>query len=1239
MGKKNRILEGKSVLFSLLILFSGVGHAEVGPGNLYEKDAKGRVPASLSKDYPKAQEGMFEAQGFGEDFPDTSMFPELRGFPELEKQRDPAAEKEEALKKEAEEKKEMSKSQKRKKLSNELQLQRRVEVFYEGRVRLKNGAALWATEDSGTTSPKLEISTQEEVDPRTGSLRFKVYSNYIPFIKNWELRIFKKDKLNAEEEIEVLKGDADSMLNIEYKFDPDRYIQGDSIYYQFKVFESENIFDVIQTKKISFVDRSENTGLNIDNKLTESDAISKIWGQSSIEKQNIAIRGSRVRVVGNNIPRDHEVFYRNQPIKIDRYGKFVLEEHFPVGEHKINIDLVDKTNDETFQVPFTVDVSGKYFFVVGLADMRVGENRLSEKIAGLAGDDEYDGNVFLDGRLAYFLKGKIKGKYLITSQLDTTEGDIEEIFKGLHRKNSEALFRRLDPDRYYPVYGDNSSTTEQAPTLGKMYVKIEMDQSYAMWGNANTDFTGTLFSQYNRTLYGGHVKYKARSQTKYGDQVTEVGGFISEPETLFGHNEFVGTGGRLYTLRHNDVVQGSEKFVVEIRDRDSGLMKQQISLKPYQDYEFDYLAGRVVLTQPLTTFVLQAADEIIDPNGIGNDTYYLVADYEYSDTGDSLDSLTYGGRVKQWFGDHIALGGTYVEEDRSTSEYTLKGIDGTVRLGKESFVKAESTKTKDAQTGSNFESSDGGLSFVTKPLNTGPVVEAEAWGVESQFFLNDFLESTTEGVISTWYRDYEAGFSTARRQTQNDLKEYGFDLEFDFNKKDIIKSKVIFSEEVGGVEKQTLITSYGRNFKNGSNLSLEYRVDELLNVGSGIDQEGELIGLKYSHNITSGVKAYVKGQSTLSERGGYESNDRYALGSKFRIGRKWEGTTEFSGGDRGDALLAGLGYNVEQGHKVYANLDKSVDSSTGPVTRGITLGQRKTFNNGVRLTTENQFQEVGDDAGINQLYGLDYNLNKVMSLTFSYQMGDLENQITGVTSRKNAASIGFVYSKEKDITASSQASLVKSRGATNFDQLLLTNSLKFKVGPAHTWFFEADYSLSEDPTNTTAALARYIEGNVGYAFRPVMNDRLNLFGRYTFLYDLDSQAQENARNDQKVHIASIEGSYDLSRRWELGARVAQKIGSERVNRDAGIWVDTTLTFEQLRLRYHLIKKWDGIFEYRMVQVKEAEDSQQGFLIGLDYHLGSNFKVGAGFNFTRFNDDLINFSFNNYGWFINVVGKL
>ena len=49
-------------------------------------------------------------------------------------------------------------------------------------------------------------------------------------------------------------------------------------------------------------------------------------------------------------------------------------------------------------------------------------------------------------------------------------------------------------------------------------------------------------------------------------------------------------------------------------------------------------------------------------------------------------------------------------------------------------------------------------------------------------------------------------------------------------------------------------------------------------------------------------------------------------------------------------------------------------------------------------------------------------------------------------------------------------------------------------------------------------------------------------------------------------------------------------------------------------------------------------TRQGFLVSIDRELGRNFKVGAGYNFTDFSDDLTNLDYEFRGIFLNVVGK-
>lgn len=1255
--KKNKYINYIFILCVAWVL--GLSQSVYAQTSSEEPNSETKLPKELREKYEKENVGSFEVQGFGKDFsPVYKVDPKENKKQEnteeantvnentnaQEQRKDIETTKETEIQKvdQTSTEEELSSAEKKaledkEALEKQMQLQRRVDIFYEGRVRFKNGSAIWVTEDPGSVTPKLEIRAPEFIDVGQDKIRFNVYTNYFPFIKKWKLRIFSATDINTEREIALLEGKPSELYNIEYEFEKGKFKDGDSLYYQLQVYQDDEVFDIVRKKKITFITRIQNQNLEERNEEANWQALAEIWGQDSLQLQNIPLRGSRVRIVGSNLPRNNTIFYREQSIQVDENGTFVIEEHFPVGEHLVKVRIKEEDTGEEYEVPFDINVTGKYLFFVGLADFRVGSNKLSRKVINIGAEDEY-ADSFLDGRLAFYLKGKIKGKYLVTAQMDTTEGPIENMFDGLHRKNAESLFRRLDPDRYYPVYGDNSNTYEDAPSAGKLYVKVELDQSYLLWGNDDTDMTRTLLSQYNRTLYGAHLKYQTQASTKYGERKTKVKAFAAEPETLLGHNEFLGTGGRVYILRHNDVVQGSEKLVVEVRDRDSGLMKKQVTLKPFQDYEFDYLAGRVVLTQPLTTFALQDPTQIIDNNTVGTDLYYLITDYEYNASGSDLDDSSFGTSVEHWFGDHVSIGGTYVNEKRAADQYVMTGVDASLRLGQDSFIKVERSETENLQSLSNFVSNDGGLSFVQKPQTIVTDGKSEAWALETQMFLNDFFETDDDAVLTTWYRDYEAGFSTARRQAQNDLTEYGYNLEYKFLGKNILKSKVASIRETSFREEDTYLISYGRQFGIGSTISAEYRQDNIKNLAASTEGRGEVIGAMVSQMLTPELSVYGKAQTSVKEEGFYTSNDRWALGTKFRFAQKWEGLAEYSDGDRGSGSNVGLGYNIDSTYKVYGNYDKSIDTMTGQSTNGLTLGQRKRFNNGFSLTSENQFDTVADSAGISQLYGLDYNINRVLTAGVSVQNGDLENRLTGELTSKDAVSAHITYAKNNSLFASSKVSYVRQRGESDFNQILLTNSLRFRTGPAHSWSLRADYSETEDPSLTTP-LARYIESNVAYAFRPIKNDRFNFFFRYTFLYDLDSQAQVNARNDQRINVFSAEGSYDLSRRWELGVRVAYKIGSERITRGVGDWTDATLTFAQFRLRYHLLKKWDGVFELRGVDVRENQDFQAGTLLGLDYHLGGNMKVGAGFNFTHFNDDMTNFNFNNYGWFINIVGKM
>ena len=76
----------------------------------------------------------------------------------------------------------------------------------------------------------------------------------------------------------------------------------------------------------------------------------------------------------------------------------------------------------------------------------------------------------------------------------------------------------------------------------------------------------------------------------------------------------------------------------------------------------------------------------------------------------------------------------------------------------------------------------------------------------------------------------------------------------------------------------------------------------------------------------------------------------------------------------------------------------------------------------------------------------------------------------------------------------------------------------------------------------------------------------------------------------------------------------------------------------LRADWHVVRNWDVMVEGRMRQEIDAGDIYTGALVGAYYHMGNNLKLGAGYNFSDFSDDLTNMDFNSQGLFINVIGK-
>ena len=58
-----------------------------------------------------------------------------------------------------------------------------------------------------------------------------------------------------------------------------------------------------------------------------------------------------------------------------------------------------------------------------------------------------------------------------------------------------------------------------------------------------------------------------------------------------------------------------------------------------------------------------------------------------------------------------------------------------------------------------------------------------------------------------------------------------------------------------------------------------------------------------------------------------------------------------------------------------------------------------------------------------------------------------------------------------------------------------------------------------------------------------------------------------------------------------------------------------------------------------LELPDAQDQRSGVLVALYRHLGKHIKLGAGYNFTDFSDDLTDLDYDHQGLFINLIGKI
>ncbi len=1145
-----------------------------------------------------------------------------------------------------------------------LQEQRRVDVQHQvpaytvggsTPIELPQGGLIWATEDPQLASPSFTVSTNSLAAFADGRIvepvRFHSYTNYAAFAQKIELRIFNGTDTDLVAPIVTLDLPVANVGDLEWDGALPAGLtlrQGDDLQYVARVISADGSFDETQPQRIQLVrpddlERQQQKLVNAADstlsgltarQIEDRQQLDRTYGQNSLRIQNIPVYGSTVRVRGENVPDGMTVRVNGEDVPIDQERKFVAEYLLPVGKHPLDVEIVDKGASR--HESLDVDVTGRYLFLVALADVTLSQNSVSGAVVPVGVEDQYDG--FLsEGRLAFYLKGKVQGKYLVTAQADTHEREVHELFTGFLDPDARDVFRRLDPDQYYPVYGDDSTTYRDVDTQGKLYVRVDWDKNQVLWGNFATGFSGNEYGQYIRSLYGAAAAWRSAATTQIGDARTTLRAFGSETQTAPGHSEFLGTGGSLYYLRNTDVLPGSDTVVLEVRDRTTGRVEARKALSRGADYEIDEMQGRLILTRPLAQITRENVPSIIRDAPLDGFESRLLADYEYFPTGFSPDQVAAGIQGRTWIGEHVAIGGTYVDENRSGDDYGLQGLDLTLQAGQGTYLKLEQARSE-ATSAPVFYSDDGGLSFSLLNPVLASNREGEARSAEARVNFKELGWTAREWTAGAWWRDVDAQFSVARQDTGEQIRETG--VEFAGQATDAIRLSGRYSDATrgnDGIEQLQLLMQW--RIEDNSEFSGELR--RVTETRAGVAASGTLAALRYTHRFGTAFDVYGIAQLTLDDDdGSYAGNDLYTIGTKYNFANLSTLGAEFSSGDRGDALNVNGEWRLSDDHSLYAGYTYSTDrTSADPLfgTRaptGLTVGQRWRVSNQVNVFNESQFLKERESNGIAHTFGMDFYPAENWNLGFTLQKGELESA-SGITDRKAVSLSGGYTSPET--TWNSKLEYRRDTGSVDREQWVSTNQLLYKVNEDWRIAARVNYGDTQDRIDPLAD-AKFVESNVGFAYRPAANDRWNVLGKYTYLYDVNSLGQDGLSDyDQRSRIVSLEGIYRANLDWEFAGKLARREGDARLSRNVGPWFDSTANFGSVQARFQTRYKWDALAEYRVLDVELDDSTREGWLVGVDRHISENFRIGLGYNFTSFSDNLTIIDFDQKGWFLNING--
>jgi uncharacterized repeat protein (TIGR01451 family) len=683
-----------------------------------------------------------------------------------------------------------------------------------------------------------------------------------------------------------------------------------------------------------------------------------------------------------------------------------------------------------------------------------------------------DGKTAAGARAAFFLKGKIKGEYLLTAAYDSD------------KDTKERLFRDIQPDEFYPIYGDSAVRGFDAQSTSKLYVRVDKGRSYLLWGDFTTNSPSETrkLSNYNRSLTGVSSHWE-------NDRVN-VNAFASRDTTRQVIEELRATGtSGPFQLGTQGALVNSEKIEIITRDRNQpAIIVATVPQSRFSDYEIETLTGRILFKSPIAS-----VDRDLNP-------VFVRVTYEVDQGGPEFWVAGIDAQVK--LGDRVEVGGTYVKDQNPLLPFTLAGANLAVKLGASTYVIAE----------------------VARTVHGIEDVAGNAGRIEVKHDGTDLKANLYVGKT-------ELGFDNPGSYLSQGRSEAGGKLEYRLSERTTIRAEALRTEDLAT-----------NSVRDGAMASVQYHIADKLSFEIGVRHASEK-GTSSPIPPVQGQPAPQPMPDAVTT-----IRARLTGPMPFVAAGTIYGEAEVDVQDSDRRILAvGGEYTMGDKGRIYAR-HEFISSITGPYGLNPTERQNTTaigvdteYMKDGRVFSEYRIRDAisGGDAeaafGLKNLWSIGTGLR--LGTTF-----ERVHSLSGTGQNENTAlALALEYTGSPDWKGSTRLEL---RDGASQEQLLFTVGLAARLARDWTALARNAYTLTRNKTGGGEQLVDRMQA--GLAWRDNETNKWNALGRVeSRIENNDSQAGVALRSS--TQIVSVHADWQPIRPFLVTGRYAAKWSEDKSN--------------------------------------------------------------------------------------------